>query len=50
MRVLDVKKNGPSQVTLEWEASMSNDMIADSALALILGIDSSLASVKCKRI
>jgi cleavage and polyadenylation specificity factor subunit 3 len=46
MKVLDVKKTGDQQVTLEWETSASNDMIADSALALILGIDTSPASIK----
>ena len=31
---------------LRWESSTSNDMIADSALAILLGIDSSPATVK----
>jgi len=46
MKVLNVKRSGQQQVILEWESSASNDMIADSALALILGIDRSPASVK----
>lgn len=33
-------------MTLEWDSSASNDMIADSTLALITGIDTSPASVK----
>lgn len=46
MNVLDVKRGGERQVVLEWDSSASNDMIADSALALIVGIDKSPASVK----
>ena len=48
MNVLDIKMIDQQQIALEWESSASNDMIADSALALILGIDTSPASVKCK--
>lgn len=33
---------------LRWASNTSNDMIADSALALLLGIDSSPATVKCE--
>ena len=44
--MLDVKKIGQQQVMLEWESSASNDMIADSALALLLGIDTSPATIK----
>jgi hypothetical protein len=33
---------------LQWSSSTSNDMIADSALALLLGIDTSPATVKRK--
>lgn len=47
MGVLDVKYTNEQELTLEWESSSSNDMIADSTLALITGIDSSPASVKC---
>lgn len=47
MGVLDVKYTEEHQLTLEWESSSSNDMIADSTLALITGIDKSPASVKC---
>jgi len=31
---------------LQWSSNTSNDMIADSALALLLGIDTSPATVK----
>ncbi|KIM45434.1 hypothetical protein M413DRAFT_442111 [Hebeloma cylindrosporum] len=46
MGVVDVKHTGDHELTLEWESSSSNDMIADSTLALITGIDTSPASVK----
>ncbi|KAL7424153.1 endoribonuclease ysh1 [Cryptotrichosporon argae] len=35
-----------TEIQLQWEASASNDMIADSALVVLLGIDSSLATAK----
>ena len=47
MGVVDVKHTHEHQLTLEWESSASNDMIADSTLALVMGIDKSPASVKC---
>ncbi|KAH8119337.1 Metallo-hydrolase/oxidoreductase [Phellopilus nigrolimitatus] len=46
MSAIDVKHTQEHELTLEWESSASNDMIADSCLALILGIDKSPASVK----
>ncbi|KAL9708703.1 endoribonuclease ysh1 [Leucoagaricus gongylophorus] len=46
MGVVDVKHTQEHELTLEWESSSSNDMIADSTLALITSIDSSPASVK----
>ncbi|KIM78904.1 hypothetical protein PILCRDRAFT_75071 [Piloderma croceum F 1598] len=46
MGVLDVKHTQEHELTLEWNSSSSNDMIADSTLALITGIDKSPASVK----
>ncbi|KAH6897627.1 mRNA 3'-end-processing protein YSH1 [Coprinopsis sp. MPI-PUGE-AT-0042] len=46
MGVLDVKQTAEHELTLEWESSASNDMIADSTLALITGVDKSPASVK----
>jgi len=48
MGVVDVKHTQEHELTLEWDSSSSNDMIADSTLALITGIDQSPASVKCK--
>jgi len=46
MGIVDAKQTGEHELTLEWESSASNDMVADSALALITGIDKSPASVK----
>jgi cleavage and polyadenylation specificity factor subunit 3 len=45
---VDIKKlnDKPNQITLEWVGNAMNDMVADSVLAVILGIDSSPASVK----
>jgi cleavage and polyadenylation specificity factor subunit 3 len=48
MGVIDVKHTSEHELTLEWDSSASNDMIADATLALITGIDKSPASVKCK--
>ncbi|KAI8994023.1 mRNA 3'-end-processing protein YSH1 [Trametes punicea] len=46
MGAVDVKLTSEHEMTLEWDSSASNDMIADSTLALIAGIDKSPASVK----
>ncbi|KAK7045593.1 endoribonuclease ysh1 [Paramarasmius palmivorus] len=46
MGAIDVKHSSEHELTLEWESSASVDMIADSTLALITGIDKSPASVK----
>ncbi|GAW00503.1 endoribonuclease ysh1 [Lentinula edodes] len=46
MGAVDVKRTQEHELTLEWDSSASNDMIADSTLALITGIDRSPASVK----
>lgn len=46
MSAVDVKHTNEHELTLEWDSSASNDMIADSTLALITGIDKSPASVK----
>ncbi|KAI1796492.1 Metallo-hydrolase/oxidoreductase [Ganoderma leucocontextum] len=46
MGAVDIKLTGEQELTLEWDSSASNDMIADSTLALINGIDKSPASVK----
>lgn len=43
---VDVKQMSEHELVLEWDSSASNDMIADSTLALITGIDKSPASVK----
>lgn len=45
---MDVKKTGEHELTIEWDSSASNDMIADSTVALITSIDKSPASVKCR--
>ncbi|KAJ7680303.1 beta-lactamase-like protein [Mycena polygramma] len=46
MGAIDVKQTQEQELTLEWDSSVSNDMVADSTLALITGIDKSPASVK----
>ncbi|KAK7692612.1 endoribonuclease ysh1 [Cerrena zonata] len=46
MGAVDVKQTSEQELILEWDSSASNDMIADSTLALITGIDKSPASVK----
>lgn len=48
MGAVDVKQTSEHELTLEWDSSASNDMIADSTLGLITGIDKSPASVKCE--
>jgi cleavage and polyadenylation specificity factor subunit 3 len=49
MGAIDVKHTQDHELMLEWDSSASNDMIADSTLALITGIDHSPASVKCEK-
>jgi cleavage and polyadenylation specificity factor subunit 3 len=44
--IYDAKRH---QVTLEWIGTPANDMVADSVLAILLQIESSPASVKCKK-
>lgn len=46
MGAIDVKQTKEQELTLEWDSSASNDMLADATLALIAGIDCSPASVK----
>jgi len=46
METVDIKQVAINQMSLEWVGSMANDMIADSVLALLLGIDQSPASIK----
>lgn len=48
MGAVDIKHTGAHELTLEWESSASNDMIADSSIAVIFGIDTSPASIKCE--
>lgn len=46
METVDVKAVGKHEIAIEWVGSGTNDMIADSVIALILGVDGSPASVK----
>ncbi|KAJ7037811.1 beta-lactamase-like protein [Mycena alexandri] len=46
MGAVDVKHTREHELTLEWDSSASNDMLADSTIALIAGIDKSPASAK----
>ncbi|KAG8874315.1 endoribonuclease ysh1 [Tulasnella sp. 331] len=46
MSAVDVKWTSDTEVTLEWVASASNDMVADSVIAILMSIDQSPASVK----
>ncbi|KAF8335755.1 beta-lactamase-like protein [Cantharellus anzutake] len=46
MGAVDVKHTAEHEITLEWNSSASNDMIADSVMAVIVGIERSPASVK----
>ncbi|TYJ58751.1 endoribonuclease YSH1 [Cryptococcus floricola] len=46
MNGVEVVRVLETAVELRWSSSSSNDMIADSALALLLGIDGSPATVK----
>ena len=46
MGAVDIKMTQEQELTLEWDSSASNDMIADSTLALLTSIDKSPASVK----
>ena len=46
MGAVDVKQTAPHELTLEWDSSAANDMIADSTLAVITEIDKSPASAK----
>lgn len=48
MNGVQVVQISPTAVELRWKSSSSNDMIADSALALLLGIDGSPATAKRK--
>ena len=46
MGCVDVKHTREGELRIEWESSAQSDMIADSTLALIFGVESSPASVK----
>ncbi|KAG8913929.1 endoribonuclease ysh1, partial [Tulasnella sp. 408] len=46
MGAVDVKHISETELMLEWIASASNDMVADSVVAVLMGIDSSPVSVK----
>ena len=48
MGAVDVKQTAEHELTLEWDSSAANDMIADSTLAVITEIDKSPASAKSK--
>ncbi|GAA5844005.1 hypothetical protein JCM3766R1_004042 [Sporobolomyces carnicolor] len=46
MQTVDVKLSDKHELAIEWVGGATNDMVADSVLALVLGIESSPASVK----
>ncbi|GAA5893867.1 cleavage polyadenylation factor subunit YSH1 [Sporobolomyces salmoneus] len=46
MQTVDVKLSDKHEVAIEWVGGATNDMVADSVLAVVLGIESSPASVK----
>ena len=46
MGAVDVKQAAETELTLEWDSSAANDMIADSTLAVLTEIDKSPASAK----
>lgn len=48
MQTVDVKLSDKHEVAIEWVGGATNDMVADSVLAVVLGIESSPASVKRK--
>lgn len=46
MSTVDLKAVGKHELAIEWIGSVTNDLIADSVIALVLGVDRSPASVK----
>ncbi|BGP02412.1 Endoribonuclease YSH1 [Rhodotorula toruloides ATCC 204091] len=46
METVDVKMTDKHELAIEWVGGVTNDMIADSVLAVVLGIEGSPASVK----
>lgn len=49
MQTVDVKLSDKHELAIEWVGGATNDMVADSVLAVVLGIESSPASVKRER-
>lgn len=48
MNAVRVVRISDVEVQMQWASNTSNDMIADSALVVLLGIDTSPATVKRK--
>lgn len=46
MGAVDVRQSAKHELLIEWGSSVANDMVADSIIALLLGIDSAPSSVK----
>ena len=46
MNAISIARVSEQELSLEWASSGSNDMIADSALALLSGMDSNFATIK----
>lgn len=46
MNAISIVRVSEQELSLEWSSSGSNDMIADSALALLSGMDSNFATIK----
>lgn len=46
MHAVDLVQISETVAELQWSSNTSNDMIADSSLAILLGIDASPATVK----
>lgn len=46
MNAISIVQVSEQELSLEWSSSGSNDMIADSALALLSGMDSNFATAK----
>jgi len=47
MNAVNLSQISQTIMEIQWASNTSNDMIADSALALLMGIDTSSATVKC---
>lgn len=48
MKTVDLKQRSEREFVMEWAGGSTNDMVADSVLALLMGIDTSPASAKSK--